>query len=332
MSKISHRTPLLLVDDDAMFIQSMKIFFKHFQDEFEVHIAKSVAEAIAILASHPIELAILDVYLHDGTAADVIRAAGAIPCILCTRDLEGAAFAKMFSDHSITQNVVGFITKPLYEGVIWNIRAGLRVGMERKEQNRLVAEATAQLEDERKIIAQVLHDEMGTYLTQFTWMFGNLESAVKDAQELTESLRNNLGDIANKGNDLTTKAHAALSAIVSRLRSEVVNVAGLHIAIEHLIFQWEESAPTVRFKYEATGDFDKVDLRRSDIIYRIVQEGITNAMRHTIPVSIQVSVTCREKDLEICVRSVGSVLHERGHYKLTSLRERTASLGGVLYH
>jgi signal transduction histidine kinase len=289
-----------------------------------------VAEAVSKFAEHPIEMAIIDVNLRDGTAADVIRAGSSIPCILCTQDDQLETFDKMFGDHSITQNIVGYLTKPLHDGVIWNIRAGLRLGATWREQNRLVAEATAQVEEERRIIAQNLHDEIGAHLTQLSWVFGNLDGAIKKTVGQTPESTELLQGISEKGKHLVKSAFGEMSKIVDRLRPEAVNVAGLKVGIEYLIWEWQEAAPGVKFEIELGDDLDKVDTRRASTIYRIVQEGITNAMRHAEPTRIHVKLVCGESELEIAVQSTGSLLHERGNYRLTSLRERTSSLGGVL--
>jgi signal transduction histidine kinase len=323
-------TPILLVEDDVTAMVRLKLVFKPYPDEWRIYTATSVDEALEKLATYAIELAILDVHFEEGNAVDLIRASGSVPCMICTRMEVGETFNNIFTDDSVMQNIVGILSKPLPPMAIWYIRAALRVGATWREQNRLVAEATAQVEEERRAIAQNLHDDMGCHLMQLAWTYGTLQNVIKNSPDLSPSIQSSLGEIVERGKSLTNAAKTDLSKIVTQIRPEAVSVSGLRGGIDLLVAEWQETAPDVCFELEAEHDLGKVDLRRAGVIYRIVQEGITNAMRHAQPVSIHVQLCFDEKDLTISIRSKGSILLERNHCKLTTLRERTSSLGGVL--
>lgn len=322
-------TPVLIVDDDPIFLQSLRIVLDQVPREWSYYEAGNVRQAITLLSEHEIALAIVDINLPDGTAADVIRAAGAVPCLLCTQDDKEPTFKKIFTDQSISQNIVGYLTKPLQQGAIWSIRAGLEIGRERHMQSRLVAEATAGLEEERQLIAQNLHDAMGASITQLTWIFASIQQAA-NAQAVEHRLSPQITSLCSQGKKILSDAYTEVSQAITRLHPEAVSVAGLRAAIEDMVAHWKHIAPVVCFELTINNDLEKVDSRHAGMIYRLVQEGITNVMRHTDPVSVRITMACRDKTLILTIASKGQVLVERDTYKLTILRARTLSLGGVL--
>lgn len=322
--------PVLLIDDDPIFRESLKIVLGQFPQEWSCYCAESVEEAIEELANCQFKLAIVDVHLPDGNAADFIRRAGTLPCILCTQDNEEPTFKQMFNDGSVSHNIVGYLIKPLQQGVIWSIRAGLQIGQERQFRNRLVAEATTGLENERRQIAQNLHDSMGASLTQLTWILSGIDRAISEANIDTE-LANQITSFCAQGKQIVAEAHREMSEAVMMLRPEAISVAGLQVAIKYMLSQWEVTAPTVRFKLTCAVDLEEIiGEGRSGIIYRLIQEGITNAMRHTNATHVDVNISYRDKSLALSIVSKGRILVEKDTYKLTILKERTSSLGGIL--
>lgn len=320
---------ILLVDDDATFRTAVSLFLDCYPDEWTYRVAGTVKEAVALLASQDFDLAILDVHLPDGNAADIVRNAGTVPCLICTEDQQMPTYNQLLADSSIAQNIVNYIVKPLQQSVIWTIRSAIRFGQERDLRNRQVAAATASYEEERRQIGQNLHDSMGAFLAQLSWIFSRIDGAMGNSG-IDKELAATVQAICKEGKQLVEGAHREVSEAVTQLRPEAVNVAGLRTAIEYMLEQWRMTAPTVKFEYACNVDLEQIDSRRSGTIYRLVQEGLTNAMRHTDPTHIAVAMNARNDQLILTIKSKGRVLVEKDTYKLTVLRERTSSLGGVL--
>ncbi len=327
--KIDQRVRILIVEDDPIFRESLLILFEQYPSEWECSIADSIKNAEAKLADHSFDMAILDIHLPDGDASDLIRVAGTLPCILFTHDSEEPTFKKMIDDPTVSQNIVGYLIKPLPQGVILSIRASWRIAKERQMRNQLVAEATAGFEEERRMVAQELHDSMGASLTQLTWIFSGISSEINHPS-VDPELVDRVQSLCEQGRQIVSTAHVEASELATKLRPEAVNVAGLGVAIEYLVDQWRAAAPAVIFNYACTSQLDRIDLRRAGVIYRLLQEGMTNAMRHTEPTTINVSITSKDTRLILKIQSNGPVLVAKDTYKLTVLRERTTSLGGDL--
>ncbi|WP_034297341.1 response regulator [Herbaspirillum sp. RV1423] len=326
------KIPILIVDDDPVFRQSLCIVLGQAPNEWHCYEAENVRQATTLMTEHVIALAIVDINLPDGTAADVVRNPDAPPCLLCTQDDKEPTFQSMFADPSIAQNLVGYLIKPMQQSAIWSIRAGLEIGRERQMRSRLIAEATAQLEEERRLIAQNLHDAVGAAITQLTWIFAGIGKAASTLSVDT-SLSQHMQHIETScmdGKKILAQAHADVSQAITQLRPEAISVGGLTIAIEDMVGQWRKAAPQVSFALAHGSCLDKVDARRAGTLYRLVQEGITNVMRHTDPAEVLIEMIDRGPSLILKILSRGKILVEKDTYKLTILRERTSSLGGVL--
>jgi len=84
---------------------------------------------------------------------------------------------------------------------------------------------------------------------------------------------------------------------------------------------------------EATGDLDVVDPTVALAGYRIAQEALTNASRHTIGAEVLVSATIDTDSCEITVANRGGETIDLGRgtgFGLVSMRERAKSVGGSL--
>ncbi|GAB2854438.1 histidine kinase [Actinocorallia aurea] len=80
------------------------------------------------------------------------------------------------------------------------------------------------------------------------------------------------------------------------------------------------------------GDLDSLPPTLDAAIYRIVQESVTNAMRHAVSATeVVVRVTAERHTVRVSVRDDGQRAgRERAGYGLAGLRERAALLGGAL--
>jgi signal transduction histidine kinase len=84
---------------------------------------------------------------------------------------------------------------------------------------------------------------------------------------------------------------------------------------------------TVRF--DQTGRADAVLDR---VVYRVVQEALTNALRHAPGAAVHVTVTAGADEVEIRVQDdgPGPAQHSRRGFGLVGIAERIGSLGGDL--
>lgn len=195
------------------------------------------------------------------------------------------------------------------------------------ETAALATEADAAIEAERRRIARELHDVVSHAVTLIA-VQAEAGQAVIDRD--TEAARRSLSAIGDASRD----ALAELDRLLHLLRDDGAPTpdgdAGL-AAIPALIAGARAAGLTV--------EVSERGLRRplpavaDHCAFRVVQEGLTNALRHASGSTVKVGIHYTEDDLQISVESLGkrhgSAYGGTGR-GLVGLRERVLSLGGTL--
>lgn len=195
------------------------------------------------------------------------------------------------------------------------------------ESRELAQLVHARIEEERGAIARELHDELGQQIT-----------AIKSAG-LTIQRRLVPGDPA-----LSQSAQLVLSCadhiyegmhrLVARLRPLALDPFGLGDALQDLLGDWRQSHPGLQFSLRLEGPLDSLDEATASAAYRIVQEAVTNALRHAQAQHIEVAVTVQAQSVLLWIADDGQGqlddLHAPRHYGVAGMRERAQALGGEL--
>jgi signal transduction histidine kinase len=106
---------------------------------------------------------------------------------------------------------------------------------------------------------------------------------------------------------------------------------------EHLEDLLARTAQTgVQLDFDIVGDVSSIPGHAARATYRILQEGLTNAIRHAPGAAIRVSVACGDAvHLEVVNHpppaSAAGLGHLGSGHGLTGLAERTAALGGTIH-
>ena len=180
--------------------------------------------------------------------------------------------------------------------------------------------------DERKLIAADLHDEVVQPLFKVTLMAQVLKTDLATGKllEIEEDLPELLG--------AAELASTSLRELIGDLRRSRVGSAGLASAIRALIrISCQNTAASVDVNVEAVSADEDMEL----VIYHLVREALTNAIRHSRASRIWVDVHENGKELDVSVRDNGigfDVLIEReSHYGIQIMQERVRSVGGDIY-
>jgi two-component system sensor histidine kinase UhpB len=193
---------------------------------------------------------------------------------------------------------------------------------ERRELARIVDQ---RLEEERRVIAHELHDEFGQSVTAIRALAqaiavqaGPREPATRETAELISAEAARLYD--------------NMHGLIPRLTPFALDTLGLAVSLENLVRDWQRRFPAVALtvRHEIPADLGpSVALA----IYRVVQEGLINALRHAQPSRVDVAVSADSRRIAVSVRDDGVGLpadwSRAGHFGLRGLAERVAQLGGT---
>lgn len=199
--------------------------------------------------------------------------------------------------------------------------------LRRSEQRlqALVGRLNTVREDEAKRIARELHDVLGQRLTALNMELADLETKLVDA---TPSQRAQIARI-NTAVDQTIEVVQELS---SELRLGQLDVLGLTAAIE---WQLKEFSRRSKIPCNVTrlDEIANLSDARNTAVFRILQEALTNIVRHAGATEVEVSLQSGPSQLVLKVRDNGrgitaAELNDRKAIGLLGMRERAQIVGG----
>jgi len=197
-----------------------------------------------------------------------------------------------------------------------------------EHENRALRSRTlATQESERKALALELHDELGQAI-----------SAIK-ALAVSIGQRPGGDDARERAATIATicdELHRTVRDMSRRLRPVVLDELGLVTALRRAVEEWNEHDTGMVCSFEVVGDADDLDDQARIHLYRIAQEGLTNAARHAQATEVRVVLTrehgrSERLDLQIADNGVGfDPTTVRFGLGLLGMRERARSLDGEL--
>jgi two-component system sensor histidine kinase UhpB len=198
-------------------------------------------------------------------------------------------------------------------------------------QNRRLNERLLTLQaEERADLARDLHDEVGPLLFAVDMTAATIERLAggERATEIPTHVR--------AIHDAVNRMQRHVRVILERLRP--LQATGLEAAIGRLVAFWRRRRPDIEFAITVSVEDDRIADDVKETIYRVVQEGLSNTIRHGSPQRVEIAVAHDGVDgirVEVADDGIGMTagsITERGpgQLGLIGMRERVMAMAGSL--
>ena len=192
------------------------------------------------------------------------------------------------------------------------------------QMRRLSQQLVATQEQERKKLSRELHDHVGQMLTGLRMELGRIDRAAAPG---SLSLSTSLAECRKLvDNMVRTVRDLALG-----LRPSMLDDFGLKPALEWLVRDVSRRHG-LTVELSASGDLDRLPDPYRTCVYRVVQEALTNCVRHARATRVQVAVTTRGEMLEAVIADNGAGFEadRRQGLGLRGIEERARELKGTV--
>ncbi len=194
---------------------------------------------------------------------------------------------------------------------------------ERRELSKLIEQ---RVDEERRMIARELHDEFAQSVTAIRSLAAVIGSHVADEKSPANQAAQVISSEA-------ARLYDSMHGLIPRLAPLSLDTLGLSETLQGLVDEWQRRNPALKLTLRqnlpsALGQSVALTL------YRIVQEGLINALRHAHPTQIDVEINCDARRLVVKIVDNGVGLPtdwmRPGHFGLRGLRERAERVHGTL--
>jgi signal transduction histidine kinase len=194
----------------------------------------------------------------------------------------------------------------------------------RKEQTTL-KHLLQSSDHERQLIAYEIHDGLAQQLTAAIMYFqGSGRRSGQDAEVSAAAY--------DTGVSLLRQSLGEARRLISGVRPPILDELGIVAALNHLILdcQARREAPEIDFQNEV--EFDRLASIVENALYRIAQEGLSNALAHSGSTRMQVNLIQQDNHIRLQIQDWGVGFHTEdvmeNCFGLDGIRERARLLGG----
>ena len=179
-------------------------------------------------------------------------------------------------------------------------------------------------DQERKLIAYEIHDGLAQQLVAALYQCQAAEHSVHGVSEEADAALRDL-------NQSLRQSLAETRRLISGVRPPVLDESGVVTAVQALIEDYQlRGGPQIDFRHQIQSE--RLEPILENTIFRIIQEGLANACRHSGGQHVRVELTETEQQVELSVQDDGHgfdpEIQDHTRYGLAGIRERTRLLGG----
>lgn len=169
------------------------------------------------------------------------------------------------------------------------------LGAAKTDNDRLTRQAMSVQEQERRFLAQELHDSLGQAISAIKAMAVSIANRARDSQPVVAESAANIEKISDD-------AYRSVRNLMAWLRPAVLDELGLSMALQQMVDDWNMHHEDTFCALRIDTDLDDFKEHQRIQVYRIVQEALTNVAKHaeagrvTIVISGQEVITLMISD------------------------------------
>lgn len=190
-----------------------------------------------------------------------------------------------------------------------------------KENSALTLHSLQIQEAERQHLSQELHDELGQSLTAIKVMAVTAKKPQADVAQIADSVIS-----------ICDHLIAVVRSMMRQLHPMVLTELGLKATLEDLLNHWATRQPDLTITLLCSEEIDQLDAQVTIQLFRVVQECITNIVRHAKASEAYINLAIDAQQqlvLEITDNGLGCTPDSiKAGFGLLGMRERIRSLGG----
>ena len=217
----------------------------------------------------------------------------------------------------------------VWDGIVWDISESKRIELELAASREQLRELSAHLEsvreEEKARIAREVHDELGQMLTVL-----KLETSM--CELAYAQLDPGLNDRLNSMKKLIAQLFQLVRDVATALRPPILD-AGIASAIEWQARRFE-ARTQIPCLVQVPEHLPALSDAKAIGLFRILQEALTNVMRHAQAHTVELTLVIEGEDLCLTISDDGvgfvPVSGRPTSFGVVGMRERVLMLGGTL--
>lgn len=272
-----------------------------------------------------------DAFIATHSSAMYVLLLGLIATIAATAYSQTNALRTLGVQKLVTQRTAEL--KQVNHLLIADIKARKRVEealhISRTKLRKMVDHQESIKEEERKRIAREIHDDLGGVLTGIK---ANVSVSIDRAVRAGHTADPLLLEAANQ----TDMAIETVRRVISDLRPSVLDQLGVWAALEWHAEQIQERTglQCICSISESAGRID-LDPERSTMLFRVVQEALTNVVRHAGATQVKIGILHHKNVIIADIRDNGKGIDAQQllngeAWGILGMHERTRHFGGEL--
>jgi PAS domain S-box-containing protein len=159
------------------------------------------------------------------------------------------------------------------------------ISIQKRTQNIVLKAIIETEEKERMRLAKDIHDSVGQHLSAIKFYIGTSADAVEDPKQKS---------ILLKANAALVDVQADMRNICFNIMPKSLEIFGLIKAVEELCSK-DQLLSQMKIEIKEADDFPKLPLQQEFALFRIIQEFINNALKHSRADRLKIEFKCKKK-------------------------------------